>query len=237
MNTPELGSVESDLNVPKHCIDPDFDDFNYTVNKGNVPPKTYLRNYSLPMVPLNADVDESQFPSPKKKSYIYSPKSERSPIPRYLFLSPKKKVKNESAKEALNKYIDQSLGEKEDVKILVKSQLFHKPRSHWTQTEQKLYLKYYLKSPTFYKSMLKSVYAIPSVSTIMRWHSLLKLETGISKNMIYLLMEKGKLMSEMDRKCILLFDGMAIKKELEYDPREDFVQGFNDFGDGKRRMF
>lgn len=58
-----------------------------------------------------------------------------------------------------------------------------------------------------------------------------KFEGGISINVLNRLKNKCDVMIERDKKCILLMDEMAIKKELEYNTAYDLIHGYHDFGE------
>lgn len=42
-------------------------------------------------------------------------------------------------------------------------------------------------------------------------------------------------MNQIDRECVLLFDEMSIKKDLQYSPRYDLIEGFEDLGELGRK--
>lgn len=119
----------------------------------------------------------------------------------------------------------------DELRTFVLAQLFHKQNSPWEVSEKDLCLKFFYKSPACYSYMLSAGFKLPSVSTIYRWHSEIRLPTGFSKRISDLLTEKSKSMTAMDKKCILVFDEMAVKKELEYNIKDDIIYGFTDFGE------
>ena len=38
-------------------------------------------------------------------------------------------------------------------------------------------------------------------------------------------------MSNFDKKCVIIFDEMSIKRYLDYNTKDDIIYGFSDFGD------
>jgi len=45
-------------------------------------------------------------------------------------------------------------------------------------------------------------------------------------------------MPDINQKCILVFDEMSVKNELEYNSKDDKVYGFEDFGEfGRVKAF
>lgn len=131
-------------------------------------------------------------------------------------------------------FINKKFKDKQDVVTFLITQLFHIKKRRWNLLEQKLFLKFYDKSPTFYRKLLKLGFILPSVATIRNWHSLVKFELGVSNEMISLLAAKSEEMTNLERKVVFLVDGMAIKEELEYNSKDDLVYGFQDYGNQER---
>lgn len=46
---------------------------------------------------------------------------------------------------------------------------------------------------------------------------------------------KAEAMTEDEKQCVLLFDEMGIKKGLQYDMKNDKIEGFEDLGPLERR--
>lgn len=117
------------------------------------------------------------------------------------------------------------------VKTFVTSQIVHKDRTKWSAEEKELYLKFHYKSPSFYKFLKKEGFLLPSQKTLSRWYDVLPFGTGISKNILYMLKQKLKDLPANNRKCVLVFDEMSTKVELEYNSKEDIIYGFEDLGE------
>lgn len=82
-----------------------------------------------------------------------------------------------------------------EVKTYVKSQLFHKEKSHWSENEKQLALQLFYKSPASYKEMIKMGlgFTLPSISTIQKWHSVIRFNTGLSETIKQMLRKKNQI--------------------------------------------
>lgn len=83
--------------------------------------------------------------------------------------------------------------------------------------------------------MLKMGFVMPAVVTIQKWHTFLRFEAGVSEIVLNILRKKVDQMKESDRRCVLLFDEMSCKKELEYNVKDDVIYGFKDLGESSRK--
>lgn len=120
----------------------------------------------------------------------------------------------------------------------MKSQLLHTKNTKWSTDEKELFLKFHYKSPSFYKYLEKEGFVLPSLRTIIRWYDLMSFDTGISYDILHMLKHKLSEMPDINKKCLLVFDEMSIKNELEYNSKEDKVYGFEDLGEfGRVRSF
>lgn len=147
---------------------------------------------------------------------------------------PKKQIKLDEKEDFKIKYLK---NESKALETFVITQIFHKPKSHFTKEEQKVFLKYYYKSPSLYRQMVDDGFKMPSLSTIFRWHGSYSLTPGINPKTLNMLKEKCQSMKDGDEQCVLLFDEMAIKKELELRTTDDSVYGYVDFGEfGKKNI-
>lgn len=77
--------------------------------------------------------------------------------------------------------------------------------------------------------------ALPSVRTLQTLLQSIELEPGISPTIMDHLKKKVAKLNEKDRLCALLFDEMALKRRLIFNPRTDKVNGFVDLGENQRR--
>lgn len=82
-----------------------------------------------------------------------------------------------------------------------------------------------------YKYLRSTGYPLPSYSTLMRRIQDFKLEFGIFKDVLELLRVKVETMDRTDKFCILSYDEMQIKEQLDYDKSIGKYTGFATLGD------
>lgn len=111
----------------------------------------------------------------------------------------------------------------EKVQTFVNTQLFHGPKCRWSKAQRDLALKQYFISPVFYRHLIQDGFVTPSISTIHHWHSIVKFGPGISNEMDILLTARAAGMSNLNKKCVLNFDEMSSKSELEYSEKVQFL--------------
>lgn len=117
------------------------------------------------------------------------------------------------------------------VRIFINMQLYHKAGHPWTKDEQQLALNMYHKSPALYLFLREQLkFVLPSKSTIEAWLRLAHLTTGTNTELFKKLRFKVESMLESEKQCVLLFDEMSLKKGVEYNARQDIVEGFEDLG-------
>lgn len=127
--------------------------------------------------------------------------------------------------------LDRLLKEKSsEVRAFIKAQLFHKPNSKWNQDEKNVFLKMNYKSPSMYSSLTNMGFITPGKTTIREWYSKIPFTVGISDYIINIIKEKCEDMKSINKKCVLCFDEMSLKYAYEYDQKNDFVAGYEDFG-------
>lgn len=115
------------------------------------------------------------------------------------------------------------------VKTFVKMQLYHKKRTSWSKDEKQLALSLYYKSPGNYKHMIEKLkFCLPSVRVIQSWLKILYLRTGVNNTLSRKLALKAKTMTDRERTCAVMFDEIALKKQLEFNISEDVVEGYQD---------
>lgn len=121
------------------------------------------------------------------------------------------------------------LGKSYFAKIFVNMQLNHKSRRKWNKAEKQLALSLYYKSPSLYKFMLYNLkFSLPSIRTIQTWLKVINLRTGCRNTLFSKLLTKAKTMGKMEKMCVVLFDEIALKRQLEFNQAEDFVEGYHD---------
>lgn len=109
-------------------------------------------------------------------------------------------------------------------------QFFHRRRQQWSEDERALALNIFYKSPATYRLFRKMQFLLPGTSTLRDWLRIFFLPTGVGTELIEKLSMKVKTMTPIDRECVLLFDEMSIKRHLQYSPRYDYIEGFEDLG-------
>jgi hypothetical protein len=120
-------------------------------------------------------------------------------------------------------------------RAITRMQLHHKPRTQWLSDEKNTAISMYYKSPSMYKFLRKNGVILPSVSIIKNWLKNFKCQPGFNQNFFRKLNLKGQTMTEKEKKCILMFDEMAIKQEIEYSVSKDLIEGFEDLGEFGRK--
>lgn len=88
----------------------------------------------------------------------------------------------------------------------------------------------YYKSPKTY-IFLRNIknFALPCVSLIREWINDLQLKPGINPQVMHKIAEKALLMTNFEKECTLIWDEMFIKAILQYNSKEDLVEGYQDF--------
>lgn len=99
----------------------------------------------------------------------------------------------------------------------------------YTNDDKILALSIYKQSPKGYK-YLSSLFALPSVKTIMCLLRKVPFGPGINYHIIEHLKKIVDRLSPMDRYCTLMFDEMSLEAGLQYDKHKDYVFGLEDFG-------
>lgn len=95
----------------------------------------------------------------------------------------------------------------------------------WSDDEKRQALSMHYKSPSLFKQMKKDGFALPNRRTMARWLEVVNLGPGLCPDLSNLIKTKVSCMTTMEKKCIILLDEMAIKKNLEYDSKRDVVEG------------
>lgn len=117
------------------------------------------------------------------------------------------------------------------VKTFISMQVNHKKKSKWTNPEKQLSLSLFYKSPSLYKFMRNNLqFVLPSIRTIQEWMLVVNIAPGIQSSIIEKLKAKAKVMSENEKLCALLVDEISIKKEINFNARQDQAEGYEDLG-------
>lgn len=101
------------------------------------------------------------------------------------------------------------------------------------KTEMDVAKSLYFASPAAYKTLRKQGVILPGVSTVQKKLNLIKVEAGFSTNIIQSMCShiRQKYAGKNNEMCVLLFDEMAIKKNLDYNKSLDLIEGFEDLGE------
>lgn len=185
------------------------------------PQRVYSNIFKLPLIPEETDVYEHQFPD------VSLPKKLKLTSSADISLDINANVvdcydnSNPISDHDVQKYIAEKFGDDSVLQTFISTQLFHKEAAVYSEKQKDLFLKLYFKSPRGYKFLLDNKFKLPCVQTIFRWHSTLIFTPGLSVTILHILATKANDLSEINKKCILLFDELHIKDELEYAPKED----------------
>ncbi|CAH1372414.1 unnamed protein product [Tenebrio molitor] len=115
-----------------------------------------------------------------------------------------------------------------------KSQLRNLDKNKYKRTfsldDKILALAIFKKSPKTYR-FLSNLFTLPSAETIRKVVRHIPIKAGICKFLLNIIKIKvNKMKNRREKCCILLFDEMAIKPNLQFNKYEDIVEGFADDG-------
>mgnify|MGYP005985093723 FL=1 len=82
-----------------------------------------------------------------------------------------------------------------------------------------------------YKFLRRNGFILPSVSTLKLMLTSYKTKPGYNKKLFQRLQQKARTMEEKEKKCILLFDEMDIKQDLQFSKTSGEVLGFENMGE------
>lgn len=120
-------------------------------------------------------------------------------------------------------------------KTFVHMQIRHKRKSSWLPHEKKIALALFYKGPSYYRYLRRKGFTLPAVSTIKSWIKNFSCNPGFNHKIFENLSQKSEAMLQWEKKCILLFDEMSLKKAIEYNRKMDVIEGFEDLGQLGRR--
>ncbi|XP_037518321.1 uncharacterized protein LOC119395100 [Rhipicephalus sanguineus] len=75
--------------------------------------------------------------------------------------------------------------------------------------------------------------SLPTVRTLRTWLSAIAIRPGLLPAVLDLIKEQTKNWPLTERACCLVFDEISLKRNLQYDPKEDVIHGYVD--DGRER--
>ncbi|KAH9641539.1 hypothetical protein HF086_002226 [Spodoptera exigua] len=96
----------------------------------------------------------------------------------------------------------------------------------WSKEEKITALRIYKRSPTCYR-LLRRLFPLPSISTLKTLLRKLPFGVGINKPIFTVLKRFAVTQAPSDT---LMFDEMSIKKHLQYNPKDDIIEGYQDHG-------
>ncbi|XP_063630314.1 uncharacterized protein LOC134801625 [Cydia splendana] len=119
---------------------------------------------------------------------------------------------------------------------LIATMQMRRNKRKWTKEERRFSLALFYKSPTTYNFLRDQGVVLPAVSCIKRWLSESDCLPGVTKKTFSQIETKFENATHMERTCVLMltFDEMSIMTCLEYTKKNDFIEGFEDFGRGER---
>ncbi|XP_070381046.1 uncharacterized protein [Dermacentor albipictus] len=85
------------------------------------------------------------------------------------------------------------------------------------------------RGPRAYR-FLAPIFSLPTQRTLRRWLCNFRMSPGVIPGIIQSISASTHAWNERDRVCTLMFDEIALKKNLSYDAGEDIVHGFADDG-------
>lgn len=107
----------------------------------------------------------------------------------------------------------------------------------WSENQKFLALELYKKSPRTYK-VLNRLLCLPAPSTLRRLLGQFILKPGVNKTIFENIKNFTKKNTDADNLCILTFDEMSIMKNINYNPKSDEIEGYQDHGhQGKSKVF
>ncbi|XP_042143896.1 uncharacterized protein LOC121834216 [Ixodes scapularis] len=99
----------------------------------------------------------------------------------------------------------------------------------WPQELREFALSMYFHGPKAYR-FLSKVLALPTPRSLRRWLSEVPMTPGIISGVFDVLKDTVKDWPLEDRACIIMFDEMSLRPNLQYDKGNDVVIGFSDDG-------
>lgn len=78
---------------------------------------------------------------------------------------------------------------------------------------------------------------MPSIKTLKRMLQKVMLKPGVCKIIIRYLRQTSKTMSNNEKLCVLMWDEMSLTPHIQYDPKNDVITGFEDWGMRRSNKF
>lgn len=152
--------------------------------------------------------------SPRKKKIIH------------LYRQKLKEVRQKTRQiKYLKKKVEKYRISYEKVPDFIKTQMGKTKIKKWSQPMRDMAVSIYYASPVAYKCLRKNKVKMPGVSTIKRWLNSFDLYSGFSEDVLNKIKSTASAMSKKQRMCILSFDELSIKKQLDYNKSRDIIEG------------
>lgn len=139
-----------------------------------------------------------------------------------------KKLNTKLKSRSISKLIESSTL-KENAKILIKMNF--KEKTNWSEKEKNIALNIHFNSPKGYKFLRNGIgLNLPHYSSLNRWCPIKYFGVGFHDGNINQLKNIFSEMDEVSKECVLIFDEIAIRKDLNYNIVLDEITGFSDYG-------
>ena len=119
-------------------------------------------------------------------------------------------------------------------------QLNHDKQRKWEEPEKQFALGLYYKSPKAYQFLRDfHKFALPSISLIRKWVNVINLRPGKNEQLSNQLKLKLQGKTDFEKEAILMWDEMSLKPGLEYNLKEDYIEGYHDlngYGEREQKM-
>lgn len=99
----------------------------------------------------------------------------------------------------------------------------------WTSEDKIIALRLYKRSPTCYR-LLRRMICLPAPTTLKVILKNCSMDVGINKPLFKIINKYLCNLQPVDNEFVLMFDEMSLKKHLQYNPRDDLIEGFQDHG-------
>ncbi|CAG4952681.1 unnamed protein product [Parnassius apollo] len=123
--------------------------------------------------------------------------------------------------------------------LLLQSQLQNTPRKltgrRWSIDDKVMALSIYKRSTGCYR-LLRRLFCLPSEGTLKALLNRIPMKCGINSQIFKTIKDITKNREPEENLCILAFDEMSIRKHLQYNSKQDVIDGYQDHGNQGRTM-
>lgn len=109
--------------------------------------------------------------------------------------------------------------------------LFQKDGVRYTEESRQFALTLYMYSPKAYEFVREHL-PLPCRRTLQSWLAQVDGKPGVFSEALQYLAAKSAENPFLYRECVLMYDGMAMNNDLEWDAKEKVMTGFVDVGNG-----